>query len=902
MKRTLRQQRGSVLLMVVGLLTIIYMLGGTFLIVASLDRRQTRAITRSGRTSTGAQGLVELIQNKLRDDLHTADDGRPYGNLPGGAAGYLGFIDYPTDDSRGDYWLSSSYYKGISRWRRVGDIPGVGDMADSVALGDPDADFGDADGDGEADGIRFDTGMVDPDGNTIYATVRVVDTSAFVNTSVCWGTGQWTSPTSPVLIDFLGMSNLKYDKWRDFHRDRANGWDFKVDTAQKYLVEMASRVLHPQASYRPFEVADEAFLRDANPDSLPRENRVGRLAKHFVYIRNGQSTPRTDPELARQMTTRNISRSLLRYPDADHTARIQLNGSMLETDTTRQYLYRQMISAGADAAEAAHMVANLWAYTSNASPDTEAFAFAPVPDPNAVGTVYGITPQLVITEAFIYSEAETKDGDGDSGYGIAIELMNPGWVPVTTESYVLKVGTESIRFNDSTIGAPTVDPGQKIVLYHFDGKIKDNSGDKDDADLTTFEFNAITAPKFQVEALKAFDAGTVLTIEREITVEAMTYQVPVDQLKPNVDELEFPYTSKTTHDGNYDTSWGASARRDDQWEVLNDNPGRRKLGGRARSTLAIYRREAGDSVKKTNHKLGSSNGVSRLDSFSPDGTTEPFEGFSIHRATNGFVRDLGELVRLYRTGPDASGAALPQKLRDQGFWKDLTRGKLDLHAVGTNPISGYPSLPWAAILLEQLEVIPTDTGMADEPRRIYGRININTAEKDVLMRLPWPNAIFGVTPNDGVRLQDADVELLVDYILAYRDGRATMDNRYDFANRAGTTGITGLRSQVGNANGFLTEAEVAIPLYLFARTRKSNIESFQPDERYTGIYGVDRLYHAISNLITVRSDTYAVLVELRSGGREGRPVRRRRYLGLIDRSNCNEQYDMPAIELFTELK
>ncbi len=876
MQRTKRNRRGSVLLMVVGLLTIIYMLGGTFLIVASLDRKQTRSIVRSGQGNTNARGLVVLVQNKLRDDLHLSDTRGVYGALSTGPEAWLGYIDYPADDARGDFWLSTPYFRGVSQWRRLGDLPGVGG-GNNVSVTTNSEEYMDVDLDGARDAVRFDSGMVDPDGDTIYAAVRVLDTSGFLNANVAWSDEDMTNPVTPVNLTLKPLTGFSPNghEWKDLLGSRGGTHNTPLAV---YYQDAAWRILHPESPFLPFDVAEEAFLRNMDPDGLVYEAQAGRMASELV--------DHGDRSLYRQLTTRSVSRSLLRIPGQMDSRRLRLTSSALNDQNTRQWLWQQLVAAGADRTEAAHVVANLWAYTSDADAATTAFAFQPTANP-AVNKVYGVAEQLVISEVFIYSESETSDGTDDDGFGIGVELMNPTWQAVNTANYKLAVGASVKSFSDLAGGAPIVAPGQKIVLYYFDGKI---GPDGDDAELATFGFDQITAPRYEVQELDDFSAATALRIYKEVQVAGVAEQVPIDAVTGS--EVGYTVTDKKTHDFNYDTERGANARRDDSWDEYQ--PGNGKLGGRKRATVAIYKTDT--NADEDDHALGDGNGLKDKD-LNP----ELHEGFAIHRPRN--MRNLGELLRLYRTGPDATGVALPQQLKN--FKDDPTRGLIDPHDM-IGPSGGpYPTVPWAAVLMELVEILPTDTGMSDDPRRIYGRININTAERDVLLQLPWQKYVFGVQKGSAYKNPRVaiDEDRVVDYIIAYRDGTQTPDGRYDFSNRAAANGTGGLRAGLGGANGFLTEAEVAIPLHLYARTLKADINDFERRHQYIDIHGVDRLYHDISNLITVRSDTYAVLIKLQSGGEDtGRPERVRRFLGLIDRSNVLNPGDMPDIVLFTELK
>ncbi|MCK4275409.1 MAG: hypothetical protein KAX78_02780, partial [Phycisphaerae bacterium] len=230
----------------------------------------------------------------------------------------------------------------------------------------------------------------------------------------------------------------------------------------------------------------------------------------------------------------------------------------------------------------------------------------------------------------------------------------------------------------------------------------------------------------------------------------------------------------------------------------------------------------------------------------------------------------------------------------------------------------YPDVPAAAMLGEFFTLVPPDDTRTDEQddewTRIYGRVNINTATREVLMQLPWPNRL-----PDNTEIEFAQVEDIVEHILAYRDRRATVDcapNR-DYTLRSDQilgAGITGLRRTTGSdIAGFLTPGEIAIPLadYYHGLKDWTDYNSTASDElditqNKDYIRNRDSLYRAISNLITVNSDTYAVNIRVdlydigEAPGDE--PAQSWYYVAVIDRSNCRSLGDTPAVLLFSEVK
>ncbi len=190
----------------------------------------------------------------------------------------------------------------------------------------------------------------------------------------------------------------------------------------------------------------------------------------------------------------------------------------------------------------------------------------------------------------------------------------------------------------------------------------------------------------------------------------------------------------------------------------------------------------------------------------------------------------------------------------------------------------------------------------DEPRH-YGKINLNTATYDVLKALPWPMQ-FPTAPSDRDKFI---LDVAPEFILAYRDMRqvnlgntnASVDapitfgqigaacNALNYGNRAVATGITGLRAN-SQFKGYLTPSEVAIPLADLSKIINLNGQAFPvvsagftaptfaaedgttlAETSYFKHYFYfagstyvsyplyrNFLYRPISDLVTVRSDTF----------------------------------------------
>jgi hypothetical protein len=182
-----------------------------------------------------------------------------------------------------------------------------------------------------------------------------------------------------------------------------------------------------------------------------------------------------------------------------------------------------------------------------------------------------------------------------------------------------------------------------------------------------------------------------------------------------------------------------------------------------------------------------------------------------------------------------------------------------------------------------------------EQRRVYGRVNINTASREVLAALPWPGELlYDSAP---LVINATERAKIAEYIQCYRDGEQVIGGP-DYSNRAAATGIGGLRDGVTH-NGFLTPGELAIPLGDYVASRLSSDDRKRAD--YASMFGRYGLYRAVGNLVTVQSDTYAVLLALRVMDSRGRP-KTWRYMALIDRSVVGKTGQQPAVLMFTKLE
>jgi len=936
MKRQYRY-RGSAILMVVGMVTIVAMLGTTLLVIAHLDARNSEALAGRAGADSVAWNVVSAIRGRLAADLVRGDYG-PYGGVASitddverNRVKWLAYIDAPPRDDH-----AAEIAAAMDTWLYYDANP----TDDPDANPDPTRHFSklfagpgrtittsgtvntDGRDDGPKDAFRVTTELMTESGKMFQISVKLEDLSArfCVNTAARPdGTNMppATSMLSMNLREFLDDSN-----YTNLHTARCGGT--AVDDMTKFDTDVVRKMFQPDTAtvpYRPFGCGDEPYLRWFKPEA--KTTVVGRLHEAL----DGMGEYRRG-----FLTTVSCSRSLRRRPDGPDDAqklRMYLPDVDLETVGGRSKLYLQFLGILGLRPElrddpdplklrwrkaAAHLVANLWAYTS-ADPTSSAFAFKP----DDTFTVYGMVPQLVIAEAYafsipaVWSDPPDRVKLEDAGWAYAIELYNPTDYPVDTSDYVLKQGSRIWDFDNPSnpVDPPRVPRGGRLVLCTLGGFI-----DHDDdpgtgrvpapANRDYFGFEG-GHPWYTVPVLDFSGPSVPVRIVRI----AGGAEVPID----SVIKEDIGYTVSNKQD---DEGQVAVGQRYDEFDS-------------ARALVAVMKKLSSIPEFLINSGTAKTHDLNRRNRANDDAIEDITSAGARYGApiyySGEAMKDLGELALLHMVGPEQEpgkeGEDFPHSIKTPPY-DDVkpSRGRFDLRPPsvaaagwGADGDQEYPNVPFGALPAEFFELLVTDTTRKPDGR-IYGRININTARKEVLRHLPWPGSIRigGVSKT----LDAAQIDRAIDYILAYRDKRQTADGLHDYsAARSGSSGsnITNLREDgspayVSNHRGFLTPAEVAIPLAdyvhgLFGWTDyTTNEPKFVRKKDY--VKERDKLYRAISNLITVNSDTYAanIRIDLRRRRDDGSFVVERtwHYVAVIDRSNCADKGDVPAVLLFTEVR
>jgi len=892
--------------MVVGLLAVLAVLALAFFLTSHLEALRSEAEAQRAPADPIARGIVERLVAMLKADRRIDATRGPYGEVGSGSAGWMEYIDAPLEASDPHVASISPYFDGATwKWKKLTNPYGapantVADvLVTSTTLADTNGDTSPtAEND---DAVLYPVGVTNTLGDEYYAAVRMTDLTGRIclNTAARGGSGELTTPIHPVNVSLVGL--LGESIYDNVHRSRygaARG--STAPTMPEFDTECALRIMLPkigplpQQQYRPFATGDEMYLRWLG-DKAPTE--VGRVHGLLKTLSLDQR---------KLLTVYNTSSVFLRHPvkkgseawpydDFATQAYLKVGNAPRHADRNRQAAYKRMLalldklglgtSANARKRMAACFVANLWAYQSAGDTDRP-WPFIPrnqndIPEHFMA---FGLIQRLVITEAYAKHKPNTGGPIPKADYiwGHAVELMNP-----TTTA--INLASCRLRRNGTLLPAlnGVVQPGQKMVLYDW-GK-----GSESGKDQTEIGFpNPFPAHWKQVAGLTFEDGATIRLVE-PVNLGAGMLNIPVDQV--SAADLGYGASDMKT-----DAAEAEDIRRDDSL-------------ARVRFNVAVHK------SFNTGHRLGQSNGLAPTD-LCTGGDPAKYPVPIIRRQTD--LASIGECLRVYLTGPLIDNnelKAFPQNVKDSGactiFANVMSRGRLDPHPENINHggyapsgASDYPDVPAAVLLGEFFTLVPPDEKRSPKPgSRVYGRINLNTAPPDVLKALPFPSSfrVGGTTyPVDPVQAAD--------YILAYRDMRATADGARDYGNRSAPAGagMSGLRS-IGGAGGaagakcFLTAGEVAIPLADYAN-RLMGWVNYSPaaepltlTQRWDYLDARDSLYHAISNLVAVRSDAYAATIRVQLG----KPAKLVwYYVAVIDRSNCYTPAHSPAVLLFSEVK
>ncbi len=939
-------RRGSVLMAVVGLLTIIALLGSSFLVVSRLDAQRAEAIAEKTPADPLVGSLVGRIRQQLADDLAiepaagAGNQDRLFHGPSPDAGAPARYVDYP--DGRIDPWLSSGFKPSQpGTWDYLGKLPNTGSAAGSL---DPNGI--DTDGDGRRDAMLYASGIYSEDGSEqYYYAIRIEDTSAFINVNTAYEPidPAILSPIHPVNVNLAGfMPYPQYAMWLHTRRALAapspqNLTDYTLACGTRLSdPNRLGTVANPMTPYHPFAIDQEPLLRTVDPlhDLDPAQNPMYYTHRLMSPLWPSGYDP-VPPDTRRLLTTCSITRSLVRRYDADPNAiggdprrillvdpnsylapsHIDPNASQIAWDpNARRSLADTLSDLGLTDQEVAHYVANLWAYCSDEpiSNSNDTITNPDNLDPNAFKfsygsstDVYGVVEQLVVSEVFVYHLPRVDPNSGNDGWACAIELLNPTVHTVSLNGYKIADDFDGedtdpdIKLSDNH-EMNLVRPGERIVLYAYGGQFSDELGGANRGSATVSDFfSNVNAQWIELtgdgeDLLRDFakqDEQRICITRRVVLAGGSFEAIPVDI----VTDVDTGYDAYSPVDAGNPAAY--TFQRDDDLS-------------RGRAAVAIYEGSTwsvGSSIPD-HHDLGNAN--TKVPAGEQIDGLDVYEGFWIRRLKNNRPpRSQGDLLNIYLTGPRTDGPLDTRALTSRlgGRRDQLDRGRAEFW---TNPLSSNPNygrLPWSALLAEMVEVVPPDPTRPDQPR-IYGRVNINTAPVEVIRQL-IPETVFyyagqrsgtGDTTAEQLSqwvLTAADRDELAAWIVAYRE-MTSAPGGSDYANRGGATGITDLRND--GEKGFLTPGEVAIPMLDWFRARNGQDPAQVRLAEYIGRR--NGLVQAVLPLVDVRSDTFAAYIYVQLGPDPEAASYKKRYLAVFDRSHVRRAGQLPAVLMMTPLE
>jgi len=824
----------------------------------------------------------------------------------------------------------------------------------------------DTDGDGILDAVFVKTGVADPSGNPIYVALKTTDSSGLINVNTAGKGAPWTCPTHPAvrlaqagkcplcganlfmdadyiptapipvpppLTDWVNLSSLLPPAtYTALHAQRAQTDNpAKTEPLVSYTREAGliptapltgldtTPTINATRRYLPFAVGDEAYLRSSAA--------CGRLYTLLGGIPASQRN---------MLTTWNGSTVGLRHPSGADLTRLPMwklnavhtpspagpiTGYSIDSDTTftgnsaadvtnRTALYTKLASITGNDRLAAHFVANLWAYsyagvdaTNQSDCYLHAFRCDFPTSTNPTITVYGAIEQLVISEVMVWNRyaydpnATPPVDDPQAGYCAAVKLYNPNSVAVYIHGYELHVGTNVAKIQDQLIA-----PYSSLVVYDLKGTLQDG---------TTLVSTIFPMPTGAIQDPALKTAGTdTITLVRAVNDEQNNpVIIPLDEVTvldtandPNILPAGKGYTPPAKPAGTAGATSNQSGMdyvRDDDKTVL-------------RALVAQYLASANPvtEAQPGNKLSAANNGVALAD-------LPVLPGFTMTLAHTPSVSSA-ELGKIMLVGPEdaATGTAhqltIPQQLVTNGYMADPGRARVDFSGRVNTTNAAYPDVPWADLLSELIDFVPADpTRPIDSARptvlpHVYGRVNINTASKDVLKQLPWPATIPGTATA-------LDTDEVARFIMAYRDGGSITVNsvlrnfgiRFTSPTTSAIPYIAQLRA-APPAKGFVTPGELALVLNDYMNIVSGLTTPGAPFLNAQAANYLDNrnaLYAPVANLITVNSDVFSanVVVELRDKNNPTSTKSHWRYVMVFDRGNCTTTAHRPAILMMTEV-
>jgi len=825
------------------------MLGSTFVLVARMDRRQSKALATAAPFKEIASGLVTMVVQDRLADLYINDDG-----VYGAATEVAHLIDFPHDDvDRG--LATTDMGEASTHVSKIGNLTG--------------ATMVDADGDGTADSVLCATGIADVRGRQYYAAVRVMDACSLMNANTAYSNYPllFMAPLSRQdisLILLLGNTPIRDAIITARRGTVPGGIQYQYDN-DRYII----RLLDPNPSsgkYRPFDMGDMLAIRWLGSGQTARGRLHDALSTKFASKRQF-------------LTTWSAWRMLIPVPVVGDTAQTHM-ADLNKADYAELYnAFYNAIPLGASgfttgtdqektrkrALLAAQLAVNVIDFR-----DTNSDITAKSTDSkgntlkSADGltdvAVYGIERQPFVTEAFgkRYKKvplAASGDPVVESDYW-AVELFNPYTTDISLADYTIECGAASASLSGSITG------GGRVVLVDESAKFTVATG------ATTLQ---IASLDLSGGAKIYRTVGGKKVLMANIGPLNVPIPTPADgEEKKNVKNViwhdgrkEARYTRTITTELSHDGS-------DDAHDYTNaDLPGTTTAG----TTI-----------------LGAAN-----DSL-PAENLPPCPVY----VRNTLMISVGDLSRIFHVGPSET-MSLREKL---GNVSSLTVGRLPMRTTQGGAydvtVPPVPQIPLGALMTNYVMVGSpmadqvggtavdndgdgkandmSDPGLEDQ---VYGAVNINTVSSTVLK----------CTGGLG-RLATTTKTAVADAIIAHRTTHKGFLSQGEVAIPMATAGVQ-------------NEYDIKSPMnYAIAdgKTSDDGLPTLAGDRVEDDMIKYLTSYTWSANEITVRSDVYIAYIRVQIGDDADTTKNVQHYISVIDRGNCRRPTDRPLVRMFSRVR
>ena len=674
------RKRGTALLMVIGLLTVIAMLGSMLLLVARLDRQTNQALATAAPENTVAQGVLDRLLADRRNDLYMSSSNVLYGDLATDPTiAEREMIDYPADPSGYDQALACIEPTGGTVWRHVSHLPGTSLYRDPKKPNDPSASENvpttdpsavDTDGDGTADALLFPTGILDRDGGTLWAAVRMIDASGLLNVNIA-GTRsnaggnpahpRAADPSYPMDPSYVALENLLQTGAQQIVTER----DPPTGNGPYDMGDMLALADPCATCGRLFQNAGGTVEFANARGSMTAFSTSGTLSPLWAYLVPGEGTMKRNPnDLADPSLDANVVRR-----DVYIAFRDLLNGNDSNDPSAPT--------------RAAQLTVNLIDYMDADSNPTRIDAHDLDATNFPAGSYFfGVERHPFVSKVFrrrVYLDPSTERESA------AIELINPYVERIDLTKYSVTVnGTTPFKTNQGIDPSVGSNPGRFVIYSDTSIQIDPNVPD----------------PSSRLQ-LSGLNTGASVKIMWKDPSD--TWQVCVDETPP-VD-----CSAPSAMDPCY---WSAKFRDD--------------RVGFARYSLDTYADPSGQLDPNADYTNTDPSGpkMGQVNPYRPPDSADRAPVY----VRNGPLISLGDMMRVLAVGPNGT-TSLSARLAAEpatGRWLDPS-----VVAMPQLPAIAKPAVPAGCVLSEFFNLVP-----ADPSGHVAGLVNINTAPSSVLQCLP----------------------------------------------------------------------------------------------------------------------------------------------------------------------